>query len=51
MLLSTLGGAIGTSYVDTELKGVQIRRNDGKLKNRLSQVIFRVSDLRKAFGR
>ena len=41
---------LSTTFVDTELEGVRIRRNDGKLKNRLSQVIFRVSDLRTAFG-
>ena len=40
---------LGTTFVDTELEGVRIRRNGGKLKHRLSQVIFRVSDLRQAF--
>ena len=40
---------LGTTFVDAELEGVRIRRNAAKLKRRLSQVIFRVSDLRQAF--
>ena len=42
---------LGTQFVDTELPGVRIRRPvNGELTRRLSQVIFRVADLRKAFG-
>ena len=41
---------LSTSFVDTELEGVQVRRSDGELKNRLSQVLFRVVDLRRAFS-
>ena len=40
---------LGTTFVDAELEGVRMRRDAGKLKRRLSQVIFRVSDLRQAF--
>jgi len=42
-------GLASVLLVDTELEGVRIRRNSGKLKHRLSQGIFRVSDLRQAF--
>lgn len=41
---------LSTTFVDTELEGVRIRRNSGKLKHRLSQVIFRVADLRQVFS-
>ena len=42
---------LGRTFVDSELQGLRIRRSsDGKLACRLSQVLFRVADLRKAFG-
>ena len=41
---------LGTSFAECELEGVKIRRSDGELKQRLSQVLFRVVDLRRAFG-
>ena len=42
---------LGTSFVRTELESVQVRRNsEGEPGCRLSQVLFRVVDLRQAFG-
>lgn len=42
---------LGSQFVDTALKGIKIRRAvDGEVTCRLSQVLFRVLDLQKAFG-